>query len=114
MDSSIYEGIAGLSIALCEVYELVDDDRQQRIYNCLRRIFMTLMKAYYSKQNQSYYVGKLGILSAMIRIQSITGQEIPVSIFDINNKYILDLNVQSADFLSSFPSEIVALHNVIK
>lgn len=111
MDSSIYEGIAGLSIALCEVYELVDDDRQQRIYNCLRRIFMTLMKAYYSTQNQSYYVGKLGILSAMIRIQSITGQEIPVSIFDINNKYILDLNVQSADFLSSFPSEIVALRN---
>ena len=110
MDLSIYEGISGLSIALCEVYDLVNSERQEKIYNCIHRIFLTLSNSYDNVQNQSYYVGKLGILSALKRIQLITGQKISKSILDRNKDYSLDLNVSSADFLSSFPNEIVALY----
>ena len=86
MDLSIYEGISGLSIALCEVYDLVNSERQEKIYNCIHRIFLTLSNSYDSVQNQSYYVGKLGILSALKRIQLITGLKKSQSQFLDRNK----------------------------
>lgn len=111
MDDSVYDGLAGMAIALSEVYDLVDDIRQEKIRLCLQRIFTTLSNSYLELQNQSYFVGKLGLFSALSRISPITGQELPDFVLDGDQDYLVDLDVSTADFLSSFTNEVVALRN---
>lgn len=111
MDNSVYEGLAGVAIALSEAYNLVDSAQQEKIYTCLKRIFCTLVKSKDKVSSNSFYLGKLGLCSAIYRISSITGEEIPDDISILQNEYFLDFNNFQADFLSSFPSEIVALRN---
>ncbi|HEL2433529.1 TPA: type 2 lantipeptide synthetase LanM family protein [Streptococcus suis] len=111
MDNSVYEGIAGMAIALSEAYDLVDPSRQERIMDCLKRILSTLLNLYTKIENPTYFVGKLGVFSAISRISLITGQRLPDDIFKIRDQYCLNLNTSQADFLSSFPNEIVAFRN---
>ncbi|HGA1257607.1 TPA: lanthionine synthetase LanC family protein, partial [Streptococcus suis] len=63
MDNSVYEGIAGMAIALSEAYDLVDPSRQERIMDCLKRILSTLLNLYTKIENPTYFVGKLGVFS---------------------------------------------------
>jgi len=111
MDDSVYEGLAGIGIALSEAYDLVDSLRQKKIIACLKRIFSTLLNSYSKIQNTSYFVGKLGIISAIFRIGLITDQKLPSYMSDIIDSYCLNIDVSQADFLSSFPNEITAFRN---
>ncbi|HEM4855975.1 TPA: type 2 lantipeptide synthetase LanM, partial [Streptococcus suis] len=59
--------------------------------------------------DMTYYVGKLGILSTLVRISQITKQEIPQKI--LNSKVTLikqALQNTPADFLTGFSSSILA------
>ncbi|MHB9782638.1 type 2 lanthipeptide synthetase LanM family protein [Streptococcus sp. 10F2] len=111
MDNSVYEGLAGIAIALSEAYEFVNSSRREKIKCCLSRILTTLLNLYTKIENKSYYVGKLGILSAISRICLITDHRIPDDISKIREQYYLNIEAPQADFLSSFPNEIVAFRN---
>lgn len=112
MDDSLYEGLSGIAISLSEAYDFLDSGRQRRVKECLKRIFSVLSNSYMKLPNHSFFMGKLGIYSALKRISVVTGQEIQNSIMNYNNlKYTLDVDVLSADFLSSFPNEVTALRN---
>ena len=77
----------------------------------MKRIFSTLLNSYSKIQNTSYFVGKLGIISAIFRIGLITDQKLPSYMSDIIDSYCLNIDVSQADFLSSFPNEITAFRN---
>lgn len=109
MDNSIYDGISGVSLSLIECYSLLDENRKRKVYRCLYYLFNTLVNVYSNVLDMTYYVGKLGILSTLVRISQITKQEIPQQI--LNSKVTLikqALQNTPADFLTGFSSSILA------
>lgn len=109
MDNSIYDGISGVALSLIECYSLLDENRKRKVYRCLCYLFKTLVNVYSNVLDMTYYVGKLGILSTLVRISQITKQEIPQKI--LNSKVTLikqALQNTPADFLTGFSSSILA------
>ena len=67
MDDSVYEGLAGIGIALSEAYDLVDSLRQKKIIACLKRNFFLLYLNSYSKiQNNILFRWEIRHLSTAI------------------------------------------------
>lgn len=109
MDNSIYDGISGIAISLIESYSLLDKKRKEQVYRCLYHLFNTLVDVYQNVLDTSYYVGKLGILSTLVRISKITKQEVPRKLLTSKVSLIQQaLHNSSADFLTGFTSSILA------
>lgn len=71
MDYSIYSGISGVSLAFLECYDILNDNLKKRVKETVLRIYHTIRNAYkqYS-DNYSLYVGKLGMLITLNKIES--------------------------------------------
>lgn len=114
MDLSLYDGLAGLALSLCECYPLLKGRRKEKVFECLKRLFVTISKGYFSVSDASYYAGRLGILSVLNKVSKITYQQVSV---DIKNDLleIIDDNVlnNTTDFLSGFPSMVVLLKDYL-
>lgn len=111
MDNSIYDGLSGVAVSLIECYSLLDNGRRREVYKCLELLFTTLLNSYPKMVDMTYYVGKIGVLSTMIRISEITNQKIPKSYLDERN-FLIEQSIAKtpADFLTGFSSSILSLH----
>lgn len=114
MDFSVYDGIAGVALALCEVFDLVTHDRQGKIFTSLEKLFLTLVNGYNSVSNNSFYIGRLGIYSALQHISKITNQLVPDNILnDVKKIPSTELLNADTDFLSGLPGILLSLSSVI-
>lgn len=76
MKYSIYNGLSGLALSLYETYPLLDKKRQYRLKSMLSGIQTTLLKEYSSISDNSFYLGKLGVLYTLKKLNELLDTQV--------------------------------------